>query len=92
MSWLPRWLLWFGFFISSLLVEFEGQVAGAEGKVWSACSVLCLRVKRWWEGRIFGHKLGAEAVARQRNDRGTQKKEKQQGKKDKKGSHGAACG
>lgn len=106
LSWLPRcflqfrafiaclsmrWFMCFGFFISFLLVEFEGQVAEAKGKIWSACSVLCLQIKRKWDGRNRNTKLAAEAVARQQEDRGTQRKEKQQGKNGrKKGNRSAS--
>lgn len=80
LSWLPTWFLWFGYFIVCLAVAFEERVAEGKDKVWSACSVLCPRIKRKWDGRNRDTKLAVEAVARQQEDRGTQKKEKQQGK------------
>jgi len=48
------------------------------------CSVLCLRVKRWLDGRNLKNNLAGEAIARQRESRGSQRKEKQQGKNGKK--------
>ena len=43
-----------------------------------------MRVKRWWDGRNLKNNLAGEAIARQRESRGSQRKEKQQGKNGKK--------
>ena len=77
LSWLPRWFLQFGLCMSCLAVAFEDRAAEAKDKLWSACSVLCLRVKQWCDGRNPQNNLAAEAIARQGEDRGTPKKEKQ---------------
>jgi len=79
-SWLSHWFLRFGLFIAVLSVAFEDRAAEAKDKFWSACSVLCLRVKRRWDGRNPEINLAGEGNARQRENAAAKRRKSSEGR------------
>ena len=99
----PLWFRDFSNFMLVLSIAFAGKIVLACSKLYLRvvfgtfkeeialeCSVLWLRFKGRWDGRNPKNNLAVEAIARQRESRGSQRKEKEQGKNGKKNGNRSA--